>query len=121
MLLLVLGNAHSYCVLVSDSKGEKAKERLTIMKTLYDGYSIAERDLQMRGPGDFFSSDSSIRQSGDSGLSISKSCQDMSLLHLAFESARELLLVDPDLTEEKHNDLKAKLNRALDEKSSTIN
>lgn len=115
------GNAQSYCVLVSDSKGEKAKERLTIMKTIYDGYSIAERDLQMRGPGDFFSSDSSIRQSGDSGLTISKSCQDMSLLHSAFESARELLLSDPDLTEEKHSALKEELNKALDERSSTIN
>ena len=115
------GNAQSYCVLVSDSKGEKAQERLTIMKTIYDGYSIAERDLQMRGPGDFFSSDSSIRQSGDSGLSISKSCQDMSLLHQAFESAHALLLADPDLSEEKHSALKDELNRALDERSSTIN
>ena len=115
------GNAQSYCVLVSDSKGEKAQERLSIIKTLYDGYSIAERDLQMRGPGDFFSSDSSIRQSGDSGLTISKSCQDMSLLHLAFESAREILLADPDLSDEKHSALKAELTKALDEKSSTIN
>jgi len=47
------GNAQSYCVLVSDSKGEKSKERLNIMRTIYDGYTIAERDLQMRGPGDF--------------------------------------------------------------------
>ena len=54
------GATQSYCVLVSDSKNERSVERLNIIKTIYDGYTIAERDLQMRGPGDFFGS----RQSG---------------------------------------------------------
>ena len=115
------GNAQSYCILVSDSKGEKSRERLNIMKTIYDGYSIAERDLQMRGPGDFFASGTSIRQSGDTGLGISKSCQDMDLVHSAFESARTLLDTDPDLAEEKHLLLREELQKAIDEKSSTIN
>lgn len=115
------GNAQSYCVLVSDAKGEKSKERLNIMKTIYDGYTIAERDLQMRGPGDFFSSGTSIRQSGDTGLGISKSCTDTLLLHSAFDSARELLESDPDLTCESHLNLKAELLKNLNENSSTIN
>ncbi len=115
------GSAQSYCVLVSDSKGEKSKERLNIMKTIYDGYTIAERDLQMRGPGDFFASGSSIRQSGDMGLGISKSCSDTELVHSAFEAARRILETDPYLTEEKHSELKAELEKAINEKSSTIN
>lgn len=115
------GSAQSYCVLVSDSKSPRSKERLDIMRTIYDGYAIAERDLQMRGPGDFFSSGTSIRQSGDTGLGISKSCSDTSLLHSAFESAKALLDADPELTRENHLRIKEELKKLLDEKSSTIN
>lgn len=114
------GSAQSYCVLVSDSKSPKAKERLTIMKTIYDGYSIAERDLQMRGPGDFFSSTSHVRQSGDTGLGISKHCSDTTLVHSAFESARLLLEDDPELSNESHKLIKEELIKSLNEKSSTI-
>ena len=115
------GNAQSFCVLVSDSKTDKAKERLNIMKTIYDGYAIAERDLQMRGPGDFFASGTSIRQSGDTGLGISKSCQDTDLVHSAFEAAHDLLELDPDLTMDCHRQIKEELARSLNEKTSTIN
>ncbi len=115
------GNAQSYCVLVSDSRSENAKERLNIMKTVYDGYTIAERDLNMRGPGDFFASGTSIRQSGDTGLSISKNCQDTSLLFSAFESAKELLEADFDLDAPIHSELKKELSKFLNEKTSTIN
>lgn len=115
------GNAQSFCVLVSDSKTDKAKERLNIMKTIYDGYAIAERDLQMRGPGDFFASGTSIRQSGDTGLGISKSCQDTDLVHSAFEAAHDLLEFDPDLTMDCHRQIKEELTKSLNEKTSTIN
>ena len=115
------GSDQSYCVLVSDSNSPKSKERLNIMRTIYDGYTIAERDLQMRGPGDFFSSGSSIRQSGDTGLGISKSCTDTELLHSAFESAKALLDTDPELTNENHLRIKEELRKIIDEKSSTIN
>ncbi len=115
------GNAQSYCILVSDSKGEKSKERLNIMKTIYDGYTIAERDLQMRGPGDFFASGTAIRQSGDTGLGISKSCTDTELVFSAFESAKAILQIDPNLTNESHKHLKEELIKSLNEKTSTIN
>ncbi|MBQ7225339.1 MAG: ATP-dependent DNA helicase RecG [Clostridia bacterium] len=115
------GSSQSYCVLVSDSKGEKSKERLHIMKTIYDGYTIAEKDLQMRGPGDFFSQGSSIRQSGDAGLDIAKSCTDTQLVHSAFESARLLLEKDPDLSLDEHLGIKHQIEQILDEKASTIN
>ena len=115
------GSAQSFCVLVSDSKGEAARERLGIMKTIYDGFTIAERDLQMRGPGDFFASGSSIRQSGDTGLTISKNCHDTELVHHAFESARALLSKDPNLTDENHKYLKLELEKSINEKTSTIN
>lgn len=115
------GNAQSWCVLVSDSKGERSKQRLSIMKSTYDGYTIAERDLQMRGPGDFFASGASIRQSGDTGLGISKKCTDTELVHSAFESARRLLELDPDLSLDEHANLRAELEKAINEHASTIN
>ena len=115
------GSTQSYCILVSDSKGENAKERLNIMKTIYDGYTIAERDLQMRGPGDFFSSTASVRQSGQIDLGIAKSCSDTALLHSAFESARKTLSVDPSLSLPRNKLLQEKVTKICDEKSNTIN
>ena len=115
------GSQQSYCVLVSDSKGENANERLNIMKTIYDGYTIAERDLQMRGPGDFFSSTASVRQSGQLDLGISKSCQDTSLVHCAFESAKSTLELDPTLSNQDNILLRLKVEEICNEKSNTIN
>ena len=115
------GSTQSYCILVSDSKGENAKERLEIMRTTYDGYLIAERDLQMRGPGDFFSSSTGIRQSGQIDLGIAKSCSDTSLVGLAFESARKTLALDPELLSEENKEIKELVLAMCDEKSSTIN
>ena len=115
------GKDKSYCVLVSSSKGESAKERLQIMRTIYDGYSIAERDLQMRGPGDFFSSGSSIRQSGDMGFDIAKKCNDNEFAMQAFSCAKELLKNDPLLKLEEHRLLFDRVNEIYTEKSNTIN
>ena len=115
------GSTQSYCVLVSDSKGEGAKERLNIMKTIYDGYTIAERDLQMRGPGDFFSSAGGVRQSGQVDLGIAKSCSDTTLVHNAFESAKLTLESDPDLSAPANFLLKQRVEDIWRASSSTIN
>lgn len=115
------GATQSYCVLVSDSKNERSVERLNIIKTIYDGYTIAERDLHMRGPGDFFSASSSVRQSGQLDLGIAKNCSDTKLLHSAFEYAKGLLEKDPDLSSECHALLKERVEAMCNAKSNTIN
>ena len=115
------GSCQSYCILVSDSRNERSMERLEIMKTIYDGYTIAERDLQMRGPGDFFSSGASVRQSGQTDLGIASKCADTTILHSAFESARITLLEDGGLLLDKNKLLSIKLSKSLDERLSTIN
>ncbi len=115
------GKHKSYCVLVSDSKGETAKERLQIMRTVYDGYSIAEKDLQMRGPGDFFSSGSSIRQSGQISFDIANKCTDNDFVMLSFECARSVLNSDPTLTLDEHKLLRQRVQKIYTEKSNTIN
>lgn len=115
------GSTQSYCILVSNSKGENARERLNIMKTVYDGYQIAERDLQMRGPGDFFSHDKSVRQSGEIDLGIASSCSDTRLLYSAFDAAKKTLDIDPELSLPENSHLKFEVERICNEKSSTIN
>jgi len=97
------GARKSYCVLVSDfaKKEGKANERLKIMKNSYDGYDIAERDLAMRGPGDFLrgTADSGVRQSGGVKFKLAELCEDTGLLSAAFDEARALLATDPELAE----------------------
>ena len=114
------GRAKSYCILVSSSSSERSRERLEIMHTTYDGYTIAERDLKMRGPGDFFSSSPSIRQSGEIGFTIAKSCSDEALLHSAFESARELLCVDKTLCAPENAPLRDKVAEVCEIGKKTI-
>ncbi len=92
------GTRKSYCILVSDSRGEKAAERLSIMKNTYDGFVIAEKDLAMRGPGDFVENAGGIRQSGELSFRLADMCNDGELLEGAFSAARELIKASPDLS-----------------------
>ena len=71
------------------------------MKSCYDGFEIAERDLLMRGPGDFLrgSGEESVRQSGGIKFKLAELCDDAGLMNSAFEEARALLAASPDLSE----------------------
>ncbi len=93
------GQRKSYCVLVSDSKGEIAKKRLNTMCKTYDGYKIAEADLELRGPGDFLknSSNPSLRQSGGIHFKIADMCEDAEIMKNAINDANELLKDHEDL------------------------
>lgn len=96
------GRRKSYCVLVSDSDGERAKARLDAMKTMYDGFAIAERDLAMRGPGDFIgSAGGGIRQSGSLRFRLADMCSDGEIFTAAMADARKLLCDDPGLAEHR--------------------
>jgi len=95
------GTRKSYCVLVSDTVGGStpAAERLLAMRTTYDGFAIAERDLALRGPGDFLSGADStaIRQSGGVKFRLAALCDDTGLLSAATHRAHELLAADAGL------------------------
>ena len=97
------GARKSYCVLVSEAaSGENtAHDRLMTMRDCYDGFSIAERDLEMRGPGDFLRStgDASVRQSGGVRFRLAELCDDTGLLKKAFSEAKSLIDGDPELKE----------------------
>ena len=77
----------SYCILVSSSRSQETRERLNIMTQTNDGFVIAEKDLQLRGPGEFLGT----RQSGLPDLIISDIVRDAKILELARNEAIEFL------------------------------
>ena len=87
------GKHKSYCVLVSDNQNEETRQRLRVMTKTTDGFKIAEEDLRLRGPGDFFGQ----RQHGLPGLRIADIGCDTLLLREAQEAAEALLEKDPEL------------------------
>lgn len=106
------GAAKSYCVLVSDANGEKAKKRLDIMKNVSDGYKIAQQDLEMRGPGDFISpigvgGQSTARQHGAFEFKLAGLCSDASALENSFKIAEEIIENDPELSKPENKKLSA--------------
>ena len=98
------GSRKSYCVLVSDSHGQNARERLATMKKEYDGFKIAEKDLVLRGPGDFIkgSSDPVVRQSGGLRFKLADMSEDSGVLTDAYEAAKCLLERSPNLADNQN-------------------
>lgn len=113
------GNKKSYCVLISDSKGENARERLNTMQKEYDGFKIAEKDLVLRGPGDFIkgSSDPVVRQSGGLKFRLADMSEDSGVLTDAYDAAKTLIESSPDLSDNEN--LRQMINRmfSIDEYS----
>lgn len=77
----------SYCVLITSSRSQETRERLSIMTETNDGFVIAEKDLQLRGPGEFLGT----RQSGLPDLIISDIVRDAKILELARNEAIDFL------------------------------
>ena len=87
------GSYASYCILVSEGKTENARERLKIMATTSDGFKLAEEDLRLRGPGQFFGS----MQHGLPDLKIARVPEDLAILLDAHKAAEATLLSQGDL------------------------
>lgn len=115
------GKAKSYCVLVSDAKGETARRRLDVLRRINDGFEIAEEDLALRGPGEFIGGGGAVRQHGANLLPIPAESGDFALLGEAMEEARSLLAVDPSLSEPEHAILRETVNEMRDKISTTLN
>ena len=88
------GKHQSYCILISDNRNEETRQRLKVMTKTTDGFKIAEEDLRLRGPGDFFGQ----RQHGLPGLKVADLGCDTQLLQEARQAAEQLLAEDPELS-----------------------
>jgi len=86
------GEAQSYCMLLAENPSFVGQERLSIIETVHNGFRLAEEDLKMRGPGEFFGT----RQSGLPDLKMAK-LSDVSILEMAREQAITLYERDPRL------------------------
>jgi len=100
------GQEQSYCMLLAENPSEVGRERLDIIEKIQDGFQLAEEDLRLRGPGEFFGT----RQSGIPDLRMAK-LSDVALLELAREEAIRLFEIDPSLEKPEHHPLAKELAR----------
>jgi ATP-dependent DNA helicase RecG len=96
------GDQPSVCILLTDQAEPHANERLRILERSANGLELAEHDLRLRGPGDYFG----VRQSGFPELRVAR-LDDAILVETARASAQALLASDPDLTRPDHAALQA--------------
>jgi ATP-dependent DNA helicase RecG len=95
----------SYCILLADAKTESAKQRMDVMLQTSDGFKIAERDLAIRGPGDFMGT----RQHGLPEFRLANIMTDSTILEAAKQEAFNLVKADPDLSRYDHRGLRLEL------------
>jgi ATP-dependent DNA helicase RecG len=100
------GKEQSYCMLLAENPSEVGRERLGIIENTQDGFKLAEEDLKLRGPGEFFGT----RQSGLPDLRMAR-LSDVALLETARREAVRLFEVDPNLKRAEHRRLARELAR----------
>lgn len=109
------GQYKSTCILLSDAQGETAKKRLEIMCKSSDGFYIANEDLKLRGPGDFFGA----RQHGLPELKIANILEDMQVLQAAQKLAGIIIKKDPQLRQPEHAGLQRQVRRLFSRAQQT--
>ncbi len=110
------GEHQSYCILVSDNQGDATRRRLSTMCRTNNGFEIADEDLRLRGPGDFFGS----RQHGLPKLSIAD-FSDIETLERSQQAAATLLQLSPDLSVDSLRGLRAEIRQLFLSAGETLN
>jgi ATP-dependent DNA helicase RecG len=100
------GRHQSYCLLLAETPSAEAKERLKLLESIRNGFKLAEEDLRLRGPGEFFGT----RQSGLPDLKMAK-LSDVEILELARREAIRLFEADPYLQQPEHKLLAGEVSR----------
>lgn len=111
------GKHQSWCVLVSDSRNPETRARLKVLTQTTDGFRIAEEDLKLRGPGDFFGA----RQHGLPALRVANLNTDARILKEAQAAAEELLAGDPSLSQTEHRPILERLRKLFEENPDMFN
>ncbi|MEB2357648.1 ATP-dependent DNA helicase RecG [Bacillus pumilus] len=99
------GEHQSFCILMADPKSETGKERMRIMSETTDGFELSEKDLELRGPGDFFGK----KQSGMPEFKVADMVHDYRALETARKDAAELVQSDAFWTDPEYKELRQTL------------
>lgn len=110
------GGAQSYCIFLHKLNGKQIRERLDILCKSNDGFEIANRDMQLRGPGDLFG----VRQSGMLDFALADIYSDADTLKQANEAIGKLLKEDPKLQREENASLKRRYEQLLQRQKGQI-
>lgn len=110
------GGAQSYCIFLHKLDGKQIRERLDILCKSNDGFEIANRDMQLRGPGDLFG----VRQSGMLDFALADIYSDADTLKQANEAIGKLLKEDPKLQREENASLKRRYEQLLQRQKGQI-
>ena len=107
------GKHQSFCILVSDSKNKVTQKRLKIMEESTDGFVIAETDLKLRGPGEFFGT----KQHGLPEMKIANLYTDAKVLKEVQACVSKLIQMDPNLSNQENNQLLEEMTARLNDQS----
>lgn len=105
------GKDESFCILMSDNKSDYTRARMNAMKDTTDGYKIADTDLQLRGPGNFFGRE----QSGLPPMKVADLADDAEILGEVERLSAEILEADPTLKKKDHEGLRANVMKLFGE------
>ena len=104
------GKFKSYCILKYESDSEIVKQRMEIMQKSSDGFVISEKDLELRGPGEFFGT----KQHGIPEFKVANLITDVKILKEAQAVANDILEADPMLLKEENQKIKQKIDKLFD-------
>lgn len=104
------GQYKSTCILISDAQNDTAQRRMKVMETTTDGFKIADEDLKLRGPGEFFGS----RQHGLPEMKIADMLKDRGTLEETQRAAKEIVARDPELSSPENAVLNSEIQRLFD-------
>lgn len=110
------GNEKSYCIMITDNQSSVTQERLRVMCKTNDGFLIADEDLRLRGPGDFFGS----RQHGLPEMKAA-SISDMDLLENTRQAVQDIISKDPGLSLPEHRSLAFETDRLFSKAGGALN
>lgn len=111
------GLYRSYCILMQGSNAGNSSERLAVMCHTQSGFKVAEEDLRLRGPGDFFGS----RQHGLPEMHIANLSYDIELLRDAQSAAQAMLQIDPSLKSDETRALRARIDKLFSYNMNSLN
>lgn len=111
------GEHQSYCILICGMLGKTIEERMRIMCDTNDGFKISEKDLELRGPGEFLGT----RQHGLPSMKAGNLISDMQILRDAHNAALEIFETDPTLSNPENTKIKSRIIKSIESLGNILN